>query len=86
MPAVFDRLASGHGEFLAELRPAVAQASRAMAIAFGLDRIVIDRDRPTDPAASSFLSNTAILRGKPAITTEVGDRSRVEEDRFAPVP
>lgn len=63
--------------------PAVAQAGRAMAIAFGLDRVVIDRDRPTDPAASSFLSNTAILRGKPAITTEVGDRARVDEDMVA---
>jgi predicted deacylase len=63
--------------------PAVAQASRAMAVAFGLDRIVIDRDRPTDPLASSFLSNTAILRGKPAITTEVGDRSRADEEMVA---
>jgi predicted deacylase len=62
---------------------AVAQAGRAMVLAFGLDRIVIDRDRPTDPAASGFLSNTAILRGKPAITTEVGDRARVDEDMVA---
>jgi predicted deacylase len=61
----------------------VARASRAMAVAFGLDRIVVDHDRPTDPAASSFLSNTAILRGKPAITTEVGDRARVDEDMVA---
>jgi len=60
--------------------PAVAQASRAMALAFGLDRIVVDGERPTDPAASSFLSNTAITRGKPAITTETGDRSRVDAD------
>ena len=60
--------------------PAVAEASRAMALAFGLDRIVVDRERPTDPAASLFLSNTAITRGKPAITTEVGDRGLVEED------
>jgi predicted deacylase len=63
--------------------PAVAQGSRAMAVAFGLDRIVVDRHRPTDLAASSFLSNTAILRGKPAITTEVGDRTRVDEDMVA---
>jgi predicted deacylase len=63
--------------------PAVAQAGRSMAIAFGLDRIVIDRGRPTDPAASGFLSNTAVLRGKPAITTEVGDRARVDEDMVA---
>ena len=60
--------------------PDVAEASRAMALAFGLDRIVVDGRRPTDPAASSFLSNTAITRGKPAITTEAGDRTRVDED------
>jgi predicted deacylase len=60
--------------------PDVAEQSRAMAIAFGLDHIVVDRGRPTDPAKSSFLSNTAITRGKPAITTEAGDRSRVDEE------
>ena len=32
----------------------VAEGSRAMALAFGLDRIVVDKSRPTDPAASSF--------------------------------
>ena len=58
----------------------VAEQSRAMALAFGLEYIVVDHSRPTDPAKSSFLSNTAILRGKPAITTETGDRSRVDED------
>src|SRR5580704_1821765 len=40
--------------------PPVADASRALALAFGLDRIVVDRDRPVDPAASIYLSNTAI--------------------------
>jgi uncharacterized protein len=60
--------------------PSVAEASRALARAFGLDRIVIDRDRPTDPSASVYLSNTAITRGKPAITTEAGCLGRVDED------
>ena len=63
--------------------PKVANQSRAMALAFGLDHIVVDRGRPTDPAKSSFLSNTAITRGKPGITTETGDRSRVDEDMVA---
>jgi predicted deacylase len=58
----------------------VAEQSRAMALAFGLEYIIVDHNRPTDPARSSFLSNTAILHGKPAITTETGDRSRVDED------
>lgn len=48
-----------------------AQA-REMAIAFGLDHIVIDRGRPRDPATSVFCSNTAHTRGKPAVTTEAG--------------
>ena len=50
----------------------VDAASREMALAFGLDHIVIDRDRPRDPRASAYTANTAILRGKPAITTESG--------------
>jgi predicted deacylase len=38
----------------------------------GFDHIVVDRGRPTDPAASVFCSNTAITRGKPAVTVEAG--------------
>lgn len=58
----------------------VADQSRAMALAFGLDHIVVDKERPVDPAASLYLSNTAITRGKPAITTETGALARVDED------
>lgn len=43
-----------------------------LARAFGLDHIVIDRDRPKDPARSLYASTTAITRGKPAITAESG--------------
>ncbi len=39
---------------------------------FGFDHIVIDRARPKDPAASMYCSNTAITRGKPAMTVEAG--------------
>lgn len=39
---------------------------------FGFDHIVIDRARPKDPAASLYCSNTAITRGKPAMTVESG--------------
>jgi predicted deacylase len=53
-------------------QPEVDAASKEMALAFGLDHIVIDRDRPRDPRASAYTANTAILRGKPAITTESG--------------
>lgn len=38
----------------------------------GFDHIVVDRGRPVDPAASLYCSNTAITRGKPAVTVEAG--------------
>ena len=46
--------------------------ARDLALAFGLDHIVIDRGRPRDANASLFCSNTAHVRGKPAVTTEAG--------------
>jgi predicted deacylase len=38
----------------------------------GFDHIILDRGRPTDPAASLYCSNTAITRGKPGVTVEAG--------------
>lgn len=52
--------------------PQLDEASRQMALAFGLDHIVITTDRPADPQASVYTDNTALTRGKPAITTETG--------------
>jgi predicted deacylase len=60
-------------------QPAVDAASRELALAFGLDHIAVDRERPRDPARSTFTSNTAILRGKPAITAESGGLGRTDE-------
>lgn len=54
--------------------------SRAMVLAFGLDHIIISRDRPKDPNASRYLENTASLRGKPSITVEAGRAGTVEPD------
>jgi predicted deacylase len=51
---------------------AVDARARDLALAFGLDHIVIDRNRPRDSAATVFCSNTAHVHGKPAVTTEVG--------------
>jgi hypothetical protein len=59
--------------------PKVAEQGRAMAQAFGLDHIVMDRERPVDAAASVYLSNTAITRGKPALTTETGGMAVVDD-------
>lgn len=58
----------------------VAEAGRRMALAFGMDHIVVDRDRPVDPTASLYLSNTAITRGKPALTIESGGMGRIDTD------
>jgi predicted deacylase len=70
------------GDANESLRPYVYQTVTAnawmnesiarLALAFGIDHIVIDRGRPTDPARSIYCSNTAITRGKPAMTVESG--------------
>jgi len=46
--------------------------ARELALAWGHDHIVIDRDRPTDPEQSLYTQNTAHLRRKPSVTTETG--------------
>ena len=61
----------------------VAEAGRRMALAFGMDHIVVDRERPTDPKASVYLSNTAITRGKPALTIESGGMGEIHNDDIA---
>jgi predicted deacylase len=63
--------------------PKVAAAGRDMALAFGLDHIVVDRERPLDANASVYTSNTAITRGKPALTTETGGMAVVDEPSIA---
>ena len=60
--------------------PKVDEASKGMVVAFGLDHIVIDTDRPRDPSASVYTANTAVLRGKPAITTETGRVGASDEE------
>ena len=61
----------------------VADAGRRLALASGFDHIVVDRGRPTDPAQSVYLSNTAILRGKPALTVESGYLAATDEESIA---
>ena len=58
--------------------PEVNAKSREMALAFGLDHIVIDNERSSDPAKSVYTANTAITRGKPAITTETGGMGKMD--------
>lgn len=58
----------------------VARASYDMALATGFTHIVIDRERPTDASNSIYLSNTAILRGKPALTIESGQLGESDDE------
>ena len=53
--------------------------TREMALAFGIPHIIIDTGRTKDVRDSKYLGNTAILRGKPAITTEAGYLGRSDE-------
>mgnify|MGYP000935241719 CR=1 FL=1 len=59
---------------------AVAEQAKQLALAFGLDHIVLDRARPTDPAHSLYCSTTAITRGKPAITIESGALGQTDHE------
>ena len=56
------------------------KTSREMALAFGLDHIIIVSGRPRDPNASVYLDNTASLRGKPSLIVEAGRIGRVDAD------
>jgi uncharacterized protein len=57
--------------------------SKEMVLAFGLDHIIIWSERPTDPAATRYLDNTAAVRGKPSIVVEAGHAGTVETDDVA---
>jgi len=59
--------------------PELDARTREIVVAFGLDHIVIDRDRPRDAGASLYTSNTALTRGKPGFTTETGRLGSNEE-------
>src|SRR5262245_53354618 len=59
------------------------RVSNEMVLAFGLDHIIIWRDRPTDLNATRYLDNTATARGKPSIVVEAGYAGTVESDDVA---
>jgi hypothetical protein len=58
---------------------ALDEAGKRLALAFGLDHIVIDRERPSDPERTLYTSNTAVRRGKPAVTVESGGMGLTDE-------
>lgn len=55
------------------------QRSKELALAFGIDKIIIDNTRSQELANSKYLGNTAVLLGKPAITIESGYLGRSDE-------
>ena len=57
--------------------------SKEMVLAFGLDHIIVWRDRPTDLAATRYLDNTSTSRGKPSIVVEAGYAGTVNTDDVA---
>jgi predicted deacylase len=59
---------------------ALDQAIARLVMAFGIDHVVVDRDRPTDPARSLYCSTTAITRGKAAMTVESGSLGMSDEE------
>jgi len=59
------------------------RVSKEMVLAFGLDHIIIWRDRPTDLGATRYLDNTSTARGKPSIVVEAGSAGTVDEDDVA---
>jgi uncharacterized protein len=63
--------------------PGVQEEGRKLALAFGIDHIVMDSGRPTDPNASVYLTNTAITRGKPGVTIESGGLGMSDEASIA---
>ena len=58
----------------------IDDAMARLVLAFGIDHILVDRNRPTDPAHSVYCSTTAITRGKPAVTIESGYLGNTDEE------
>jgi predicted deacylase len=56
------------------------EASRKMALAFGLKHIIIDKSRSKEISDSKYLANTAIILSKPAITTESGYLGKTDKE------
>lgn len=65
--------------------PAFDARIAALVTNFGFDHIVVDKGRPSDPAASVYCSNTAITRGKPAMTVEAGFLGTTDEKSTAAI-
>jgi hypothetical protein len=61
------------------------QQSKDLALAFGIDKIIMDKTRTKDLSESKYLGNTAVLLLKPAITIESGCLGRTDEESIVRV-
>ena len=61
------------------------EQAKQLVLAFGFSTIVIDKDRPRDPKASAYTSNTAMTRNKPAVTIESGQLGSMSEEWIVPI-
>lgn len=59
--------------------PALDEKIKAMALAFGIDHIIIDERPVSPPDASVFTDMTALSRGIPAMTTEAGQLGSTDQ-------
>jgi len=59
--------------------PELDEKTKGLAISFNLTVIVHEKGRTKDLQNSMYVSNTALLRGKPAISTEVGKLGQTDE-------
>jgi len=61
------------------------QRSKELALAFGIDKIIIDKTRTKNLSQSKYLGNTAVLLSKPAITIESGYLGKADEESIVRV-
>ena len=60
--------------------PELDEKTKGLAVSFNLKVIVHETGRTKDVTNSMYVSNTALLRGKPAISTEAGKLGRTDEE------
>jgi hypothetical protein len=59
------------------------EITKDMCLAFGIKYIIIDETKAKDITDSKYLGNTAVLLGKPAITTESGYLGKTDEESIS---
>lgn len=60
--------------------PEVDAKTRALAVNYGIKLIIHETDRPKNINETVYCTNTALVRGKPALTIESGKLGRTDEE------